>query len=249
MPRGSEVCWDICRIGCRSRQRAYHNPCSVVGSLSGSQVPQPPLDSIAGNGIPDRTADDEADAWPVIETHSMDHQRRSTRAHSAPRRTAEVLRATHSQRSRQHGGRSRYQADRRARPLRRRPERIARPARVRIRRRKPWVRLRRRLLGWNVRLVTGKLPHLRSAQQIRYGAHTARIAGGASRWQRPLRSDLLTVRGTAKPVKLDGVGPLKSGSIGDLAPTRTGGIDSDASGASQQTPNLANIADSLARRL
>jgi hypothetical protein len=155
----------------------------------------------------------------------MDHQRRSTSAHSVPRRTAEVLRATHSQRSRQHGGRSRYQADRRARPLRRRPERMARPARVRIRRRKPWVRLRRRLLGWNVRLVTGKLPHLRSAQQIRYGAHTARIAGGASRWQRPLRSDLLTVRGTAKPVKLDGVGPLKSGSIGDLAPTRTGGID------------------------
>lgn len=36
---------------------------------------------------------------------------------------------------------------------------MPRPARVRIRRRKPWVRLRRRLLGWKVRLVTGKLPY------------------------------------------------------------------------------------------
>jgi hypothetical protein len=78
------------------------------------------------------------------------------------------------------------QADSRARPLRRRAEIMLRPARVRIRRRKPWVRLRRRLLGWNVRLVTGKLPNLRSGQQFRYGAHTARIAGGAGRWQRPL---------------------------------------------------------------
>jgi len=84
---------------------------------------------------------------------------------------------------------------------------MARPARVRIRRRKPWVRLRRRLLGWNVRLVTGKLPHLRSAQQS--GTVLTRHASlaGAGRWQRPLRSDLLTVRGTAKPVKLDGFGP------------------------------------------
>ena len=31
---------------------------------------------------------------------------------------------------------------------------MARPARVRMRARKPWVRLRRRLLGWKVRLLT-----------------------------------------------------------------------------------------------
>ena len=30
---------------------------------------------------------------------------------------------------------------------------MARPARVRMRARKPWLRLRRRLLGWNVRLL------------------------------------------------------------------------------------------------
>jgi hypothetical protein len=46
------------------------------------------------------------------------------------------------------------QAERRARPLARRAERTARPARVRIRSRNPWVFARRRLFGWNVRLLT-----------------------------------------------------------------------------------------------
>ncbi len=45
----------------------------------------------------------------------------------------------------------------RLRPLRRRPAKMARPARVRIRRRKPCVLLRLRLFGWNVRLLTGGL--------------------------------------------------------------------------------------------
>lgn len=40
------------------------------------------------------------------------------------------------------------------RPLRRRAARMARPARVRIRWRKPWFLARRRLFGWNVRLLT-----------------------------------------------------------------------------------------------
>ena len=42
-----------------------------------------------------------------------------------------------------------------SRPLRRRAARTARPARVRIRSRKPWTFARRRLFGWNVRLLTG----------------------------------------------------------------------------------------------
>ena len=46
------------------------------------------------------------------------------------------------------------QAARRSRPLRRRAERMERPARVRILSRKPWVLARRRLLGWNVRFDT-----------------------------------------------------------------------------------------------
>lgn len=50
------------------------------------------------------------------------------------------------------------QADSSERPLRRRAAMMARPARVLMRARKPWVRLRRRLLGWKVRLVTGITP-------------------------------------------------------------------------------------------
>src|SRR5580693_6962926 len=42
----------------------------------------------------------------------------------------------------------------RARPLRRRAARTARPARVRMRSRNPCVFARRRLFGWNVRLLT-----------------------------------------------------------------------------------------------
>lgn len=46
------------------------------------------------------------------------------------------------------------QADSLERPLLRRFATIARPARVRMRSRKPWVFARRRLFGWKVRLLT-----------------------------------------------------------------------------------------------
>lgn len=47
-----------------------------------------------------------------------------------------------------------------ARPLRRRAARIERPARVRMRRRKPCFLARLRLLGWKVRLLTSSLRFL-----------------------------------------------------------------------------------------
>src|SRR3954452_14567102 len=55
------------------------------------------------------------------------------------------------------------QAESFSRPLRRRPAMIARPARVRIRSRKPWVLDRRRLFGWNVRLLTRYSHYMTSA--------------------------------------------------------------------------------------
>ncbi len=61
-----------------------------------------------------------------------------------------------------HSGPADAQVARRLRPLRRRPARIARPARVRMRRRKPCVLLRLRLFGWNVRLLTRNTPGLES---------------------------------------------------------------------------------------
>ena len=56
------------------------------------------------------------------------------------------------------------QADRRARPLRRRERRTFRPARVAMRWRKPCFLARRRLLGWNVRFTLGLLDHRASLQ-------------------------------------------------------------------------------------
>jgi hypothetical protein len=62
-------------------------------------------------------------------------------------------------------GRQHPQAESEARPLRRRADRIARPARVRIRSRKPCVFARRRLFGWNVRLLTTLSPYDNSPRQ------------------------------------------------------------------------------------
>lgn len=56
----------------------------------------------------------------------------------------------------------------RLRPLRRRAARIARPARVRIRSRKPWVLCRRRLCGWKVRLLTSRSETDRRQQWTSY---------------------------------------------------------------------------------
>ena len=64
------------------------------------------------------------------------------------------------------------QAESSERPLRRRAARIARPARVRIRRRKPWVLARRRLFGWKVRLLT------RVSNYIGWVSHAARPGSG-----------------------------------------------------------------------
>jgi hypothetical protein len=106
MPSGSEICRHLCRIGCRLGQRAYHNSYavgihSVGGDVISSQMSQPPLDPITGDRIPDSSADDKADAWPIdvplLKLRNMDDQRRTTCAESAPGRSPKVLRAAHSQ--------------------------------------------------------------------------------------------------------------------------------------------------------
>jgi hypothetical protein len=85
------------------------------------------------------------------------------------RHRAEIVGRTHPVRSGEHNvpicrplEQLKAQADSSLRLLRRRADRIARPARVRIRRRKPWVFARRRLFGWKVRLLTVSLHHIRS---------------------------------------------------------------------------------------
>ena len=75
--------------------------------------------------------------------------RRTTALYSAPRVSRFGLAST-----------ARGQAESSVRPLARRAERMPRPARVRMRARKPCFLARRRLLGWKVRLLMGSLPDL-----------------------------------------------------------------------------------------
>jgi len=85
----------------------------------------------------------------------MDDETRSTGSATTTNRGGEVGAPPQSGRGRQHERtRIRCQAERTLRPFWRRPARMARPARVRIRNRNPWVFARRRLFGWNVRLLT-----------------------------------------------------------------------------------------------
>jgi hypothetical protein len=85
---------------------------------------------------------------------SRDPLGRRARPNEWPRRTPRP--AAGAARRRAQSAPDGRQAERRSRPLARREDRIARPARVRIRSRKPWVFARRRLFGWNVRLLTGQ---------------------------------------------------------------------------------------------
>ena len=83
------------------------------------------------------------------------------------------------------------QAESSARPLRRRAARMARPARVRMRRRKPWVLARRRLFGWKVRLLTtfsetyaGQAHRVRGRDAVGAGAIPSRAPPDAHAGQR-----------------------------------------------------------------
>lgn len=88
-----------------------------------------------------------------------DEQAGATDPAGAPHRGDEVRATAQPGAGREHAG----QAESFERPLDRRAARIARPARVRMRRRNPWVLARRRLLGWNVRLLTRGLLDLKAS--------------------------------------------------------------------------------------
>jgi hypothetical protein len=72
------------------------------------------------------------------------------------------------------------QALSRSRPLRLRAARTARPARVRMRSRKPCVLARRRLFGWNVRLLTGAPGKIVTSFSIRKFALLTSASGSSS---------------------------------------------------------------------
>ena len=119
---------------------------------------QPPADLVAAHGIADAPPDHQPDlrGGRAGRRHGRTggqpvHDEGITTDSPSPAEDGgEILATAKSRGGGQHAG----QADRPERPLRRRAARMARPARVRIRNLNPCVFARRRLLGWNVRLLT-----------------------------------------------------------------------------------------------
>src|SRR5688500_1580453 len=118
-----------------------------------------PLDPVAVDGRTDRPAHHEPDRrGPELRPGGDDNvcdEGGPGGLGATPDGEAEVLAAAHAMDLVE----QRAQADSLGRPLRRRDDRIERPARVRMRSRKPCFLARRRLFGWYVRWLTG-LPHV-----------------------------------------------------------------------------------------
>lgn len=137
------------------------------GESLSAQVTQTALDTMADHGVAHGSTDHEPDPGRHLGLvhHEMHDQGvapgASTRAGNAP----QVTTVGESMRRRKHGSGSRAsrvedQTARLLRPLRRREDRMERPARVRMRSRKPCTLWRRRLFGWYVRLLTSITPML-----------------------------------------------------------------------------------------
>jgi hypothetical protein len=123
-------------------------------------VAEPALDAVANDGRADSAIHDEPDGRASTDfcrganfsrNDNVRDEGGPNRPRATPDRDAEVLAAAHAMDLIE----QRAQADSLERPLRRRDDMIERPARVRMRRRKPCFLERRRLFGWNVRLLTG----------------------------------------------------------------------------------------------
>lgn len=99
--------------------------------------------------------------------------------------------------------RARTQAESFARPRRRRDARIERPARVRIRRRKPCFFERRRVFGWKVRLDTSEFLLEKSDRSFDgHRSPTSKVNHGHAA---VVGQDYPTVRGLQPAVKLMGI--------------------------------------------
>ena len=171
-----------------------------VGEQWPDEMPETTADLVADHRVPDRLGHDEAGACRGGLRRLLEKQVNDDRAAACPacatNRCGEVGATPQSLRRGQHdylgipARQASAQADSLSRPLERRAERMARPARVRMRSRKPWVLARRRLFGWKVRLLTSKLrlrttsrgaSKLQDATLAERGGATARPYAGPSR--------------------------------------------------------------------
>jgi hypothetical protein len=153
---GVEVCAEPGEVSVgRGRQSTHHDQAARRERRHARrhQRPQATLHPVADDGVPHGLRYNKTDRRRVAACargRDVDDHGRFSCAHTAAHRPAEVAGTAHAMRR----GKHRAQAESSERPLRRRAARIARPARVRMRSRKPWVFARRRLFGWKVRLVT-----------------------------------------------------------------------------------------------
>jgi len=115
-------------------------------------------EAVADHGVPDLPADRVRDCRRLRVVTAEHADREGTRAvTTGPDQGTEGLTAADAS----------DQAESLARPRRRRPLITARPARVRIRRRKPCFFLRFRLLGWKVRFTQCLLEERSLARESR----------------------------------------------------------------------------------
>jgi len=118
------------------------------------ELTKPSLNTVSGYRRANRPAYHESypGRFPLVKSVVPDQQ---VAHHAGPARTGPGAHGQRELRAATHPGlRRQDQALSRSRPLCLRAARTARPARVRMRSRKPCVFARRRLFGWNVRLLT-----------------------------------------------------------------------------------------------
>jgi hypothetical protein len=197
-------------------------------------VTKPAANPISHYCLPDAPAHDESNPGRLIDVRprrQVPGKQRPAVPAPAIHGGLEVQTAPHPRGRGQHRSppssrrRSAGQALTRARPLRRRAAMMARPARVRMRSLNPCVLARRRLFGWNVRLLTetpltrhrssaltvGRHHHGVTNRRDKVSAHPLtisgqrRITGGVQsqtmeRYARdPAQSNRLSTQRTARP--------------------------------------------------
>jgi hypothetical protein len=136
---------------------AHHKKATARKQLKvpAHKLAEPSLDAVSGHRRTNRPTDHESypGRFPVVDPVGPHQQ---VTHHARPTRTSPGAHGQRELRAAAHPGLGRQdQALSLSRPLCRRAARTARPALVRMRSRKPCVLARRRLFGWNVRLLTG----------------------------------------------------------------------------------------------
>ena len=153
-----QICGEI-RVACvRGRGICAHHKKATARKrvkVPAHELTKASLDPVPGYRGTDRPADNESYPGRLLPVPNVlaDQQ---VAYHQGPARAGPGAYGQRELRATAHTGLGREdQALSRSRPLRLRAATMARPARVRMRSRKPCVLARRRLFGWNVRLLTG----------------------------------------------------------------------------------------------